>query len=90
MKRDDPADEFLAPLGEPVEATRPGATEEQATGPDATGSDATRPTPSSAEKDGDFADEHDQTAVDDDVLTGEDVDREPEAPRGWAGLEEEP
>ncbi|BCJ63980.1 hypothetical protein [Polymorphospora rubra] len=90
MKRDDPADQFVPPLGEPVEATRPGASEEQTTGPDATGSDATRPTPTSAEQDGDFADEHDNTTVDDDILTGEDVDREPEAPNGWAGLEEEP
>lgn len=36
--------------------------------------------------DPDFAGEHEETAVDDDIITGEDKDRrEPEAPRGWAG-----
>ncbi|MEV1286466.1 hypothetical protein [Micromonospora sp. NPDC049679] len=38
------------------------------------------------ESDDDFAGEHDDTAVDEDILTGVD-DREPESPRGWAGLE---
>ncbi|MCI4062313.1 hypothetical protein MRQ36_06950 [Micromonospora sp. R77] len=34
----------------------------------------------------DFANEHDRTAVDRDVVTGADEDeREPEASRGWAG-----
>ncbi|MEV4493126.1 hypothetical protein AB0K04_23790 [Micromonospora coxensis] len=34
----------------------------------------------------DFANEHDRTAVDREVITGEDEDeREPEASRGWAG-----
>ncbi|MGN9894137.1 hypothetical protein [Micromonospora sp. L31] len=34
----------------------------------------------------DFANEHDRTAVDRDVITDEDADeREPEASRGWAG-----
>ncbi|MEV0806174.1 hypothetical protein [Micromonospora sp. NPDC050200] len=34
----------------------------------------------------DFANEHDRTAVDRDVVTGEDSDeREPESSRGWAG-----
>ncbi|MEU9508281.1 hypothetical protein AB0D32_18625 [Micromonospora sp. NPDC048170] len=34
----------------------------------------------------DFADEHDRTAVDRDIITGADADeREPEASRGWAG-----
>lgn len=34
----------------------------------------------------DFAGEHDETAVADDVITGADQgDREPEASRGWAG-----
>ncbi|MEV6369462.1 hypothetical protein D7147_19485 [Micromonospora musae] len=34
----------------------------------------------------DFADEHDRTAVDREVVTGEDKgEREPEASRGWAG-----
>jgi hypothetical protein len=32
----------------------------------------------------DFANEHDRTAVDRDIITGED-EREPEASRGWAG-----
>jgi len=34
----------------------------------------------------DFASEHDNTAVDESILTGTD-DREPESPRGWSGLE---
>ncbi|GIM87255.1 hypothetical protein [Salinispora arenicola] len=34
----------------------------------------------------DFAREHDVTAVDRDVITGEDADeREAESPRGWSG-----
>lgn len=34
----------------------------------------------------DFAREHQETAVDDEIITGEDEnEREPEAPRGWAG-----
>ncbi|MER7416443.1 hypothetical protein ABT346_06580 [Micromonospora peucetia] len=34
----------------------------------------------------DFADEHDRTAVDRDIITGADAEeREPEASRGWAG-----
>ncbi|MEH0970970.1 hypothetical protein V6U77_07495 [Micromonospora sp. CPCC 205546] len=34
----------------------------------------------------DFANEHDRTAVDRDIITGADADeREPEASRGWAG-----
>ncbi|HEY8534618.1 MAG TPA: hypothetical protein VIL44_12265 [Micromonospora sp.] len=36
--------------------------------------------------DNDFAGEHDNTAVDESILTGTD-DREPESPRGWSGLE---
>ena len=35
--------------------------------------------------DPDFADEHDKTAVDEKIITGEDTDREPESPRGWSG-----
>ncbi|MFC3500957.1 hypothetical protein ACFOOK_08280 [Micromonospora krabiensis] len=36
----------------------------------------------------DFANEHDRTAVDRDVITDADEDeRETEAPRGWAGQE---
>jgi hypothetical protein len=32
--------------------------------------------------------EHDRTAVDRDVVTGEDEDeREPESPRGWSGMQ---
>ncbi|MDG4767369.1 hypothetical protein O7632_25235 [Solwaraspora sp. WMMD406] len=38
--------------------------------------------------DSDFASEHDDTAVSDDIIEGTDRDREPESPRGWAGLEE--
>ncbi|MEH1126879.1 hypothetical protein [Micromonospora sp. CPCC 206061] len=37
----------------------------------------------------DFAAEHDDTAVDEDITGGRDGDREPESPRGWAGLEPE-
>ncbi|ATO16778.1 hypothetical protein O7600_12670 [Micromonospora sp. WMMA1998] len=34
----------------------------------------------------DFANEHDRTAVDRDIITGADEDeREPETSRGWAG-----
>jgi hypothetical protein len=48
--------------------------------------------PQGADPDGDpdFASEHEETAVDDDIITGEDTDREPEAPRGWAGMEPSP
>jgi hypothetical protein len=36
--------------------------------------------------DPDFAEEHEETAVDEDIITGEDEGRrEPEASRGWAG-----
>jgi hypothetical protein len=38
--------------------------------------------------DPDFSNEHQETAVDDEVITGEDADeREPEAPRGWSGMQ---
>ena len=37
----------------------------------------------------DFASEHEDTAVDKDITTGRDRRRrEPESPRGWAGLEQ--
>ncbi|WDZ84938.1 hypothetical protein [Micromonospora cathayae] len=36
----------------------------------------------------DFAEEHDRTAVDRDIVTGEDEEeREPESPRGWSGMQ---
>ncbi|MCW3838606.1 hypothetical protein ONA70_00640 [Micromonospora yasonensis] len=36
--------------------------------------------------DPEFAEEHEETAVDEDIITGEDENRrEPEAARGWAG-----
>lgn len=36
----------------------------------------------------DFANEHDRTAVDRDIVTGEDEDeREPESPQGWSGMQ---
>ncbi|PZG14931.1 hypothetical protein C1I95_20650 [Micromonospora craterilacus] len=36
----------------------------------------------------DFADEHDRTAVDRDIITGADEDeREPESPQGWSGMQ---
>ncbi|ASW56373.1 hypothetical protein [Plantactinospora sp. KBS50] len=38
--------------------------------------------------DPDFADEHDETAVSTDIITDADArDREPEAPRGWSGMQ---
>ena len=38
--------------------------------------------------DPDFANEHDRTAVDRDIITGSDEDeREPESPRGWSGMQ---
>ncbi|MBO4205512.1 hypothetical protein [Micromonospora echinofusca] len=38
--------------------------------------------------DPDFANEHEETAVASDVITGEDEDeREPESPQGWAGMQ---
>jgi hypothetical protein len=38
--------------------------------------------------DPDFANEHDRTAVDRDIVTGEDEEeREPESPRGWSGMQ---
>ncbi|MEH1015867.1 hypothetical protein V6U90_22495 [Micromonospora sp. CPCC 206060] len=38
--------------------------------------------------DPDFANEHEETAVASDVITGEDEEvREPESPRGWAGMQ---
>ena len=35
----------------------------------------------------DFAGEHDDTAVSEEIVTGEGDDREPESPRGWSGME---
>ncbi|GAB2596556.1 hypothetical protein Aab01nite_71860 [Paractinoplanes abujensis] len=37
----------------------------------------------------DFAGEHSDTTVDEDVSAGQDDDAEPESPEGWAGLERE-
>ncbi len=38
--------------------------------------------------DPDFAGEHDETAVSSDIITDDDAgDREPEAPRGWSGMQ---
>lgn len=39
------------------------------------------------EGDGDFAGEHDATAVDDEVIAGRGADAEAESPRGWSGLD---
>jgi hypothetical protein len=41
------------------------------------------------EGEADFAEEHEDTAVDEDIINGEDTEREPESPRGWAGMEDE-
>jgi len=46
------------------------------------------PDESTPEGDPDFATEHDDTTVAKDIIDGSDADREPESPRGWAGLEE--
>ncbi|MBQ1016078.1 hypothetical protein KBX53_35155 [Micromonospora sp. M51] len=36
----------------------------------------------------DFANEHDRTAVDRDIITGADEhEREPESPHGWSGMQ---
>lgn len=44
------------------------------------------PTAGAPDTDPDFAEEHEETAVDEDIITGEDEERrEPEAARGWAG-----
>jgi hypothetical protein len=39
------------------------------------------------DRDADFADEHDITAVDRDVAAGRDADAEEESPKGWSGLD---
>jgi hypothetical protein len=39
------------------------------------------------EGDDDFAGEHDDTAVGEDITSGRDDSREPESPTGWSGLE---
>jgi hypothetical protein len=44
------------------------------------------PTASAPDADPEFAEEHEETSVDEDIITGEDKNRrEPEAARGWAG-----
>ena len=35
----------------------------------------------------DFATEHEETAVDEEIITGADTEREPESPRGWSGMQ---
>jgi hypothetical protein len=42
--------------------------------------------PADSADSGDFAGEHDDTAVDEDIASGDDQG-ETESPRGWAGLE---
>jgi hypothetical protein len=37
----------------------------------------------------DFASEHEDTAVSKRITSGDDTDREPEAPEGWGGLDPE-
>jgi len=45
-----------------------------------------QPPTGTPDADPDFAEEHEETAVDEDVISGEDEERrEPESPRGWAG-----
>lgn len=39
------------------------------------------------ENDPDFATEHEETAVSEDIITGQERDREPESPRGWSGMQ---
>ncbi|MCW3815619.1 hypothetical protein ONA91_14255 [Micromonospora sp. DR5-3] len=44
------------------------------------------PTAAPPDADPEFAEEHEETAVDEDIITGEDDGRrETESPRGWAG-----
>ncbi|MEU5724342.1 hypothetical protein [Micromonospora sp. NPDC047738] len=44
------------------------------------------PTAAPPDADPEFAEEHEETAVDEDIITGEDGGRrEPESSRGWAG-----
>lgn len=42
------------------------------------------------EGDPDFAEEHDNTAVSDEITSRRDTEREPESPEGWSGLEPDP
>jgi hypothetical protein len=44
--------------------------------------------PTEDDADSDFASEHDDTAVDEDITGGRDRG-EPESPRGWAGMDQE-
>ncbi|GAB3986937.1 hypothetical protein V1634_05095 [Plantactinospora veratri] len=37
--------------------------------------------------DPDFTAEHDKTAVDEEIITDSDTEREPESPRGWSGMQ---
>ncbi|MFY1687516.1 hypothetical protein [Plantactinospora sp. WMMB782] len=37
--------------------------------------------------DPDFTNEHDKTAVDEEIITDSDTEREPESPRGWSGMQ---
>jgi hypothetical protein len=43
--------------------------------------------PEQDDEQSDFAEEHQQTAVDEEIITGEDTDREPESPQGWSGMQ---
>ncbi|MEE6257379.1 hypothetical protein [Plantactinospora sonchi] len=45
------------------------------------------PDASEPESEPDFAAEHDKTAVQTEIITNDDNDREPESPRGWAGMQ---
>ncbi|HWG97903.1 MAG TPA: hypothetical protein VNV66_00935 [Pilimelia sp.] len=66
---------------------RPGTARPQEPGRLAIGHPAGDPTDTSTTGEPDIAGEHQDTAVDRDITSGADDDREPESPRGWAGLE---
>jgi hypothetical protein len=41
------------------------------------------------DRDPDFSNEHDATAVDQDITAGEEPAGEPESPTGWSGMDDE-
>lgn len=43
--------------------------------------------PAEAQDDPDFANEHEETAVAKEIITGDERNREPESPRGWSGMQ---
>ena len=62
---------------------------DSALGQPARDADSTAPDPFDDDftADADFAGEHDDTAVDEEITEHRDRNREPESPRGWSGME---